>query len=441
MATLAHEPAVASGGQQSLILEPLGDRGTATVGVSEVVRLAIDSLFANKVRAVLTMLGVIIGVASVVALLSIGNGASDAITSQVASIGTNVLTISPGAGGGGPGNSVSSQNLTTADAEAIAGLRLPVVGPAPQYNGSAQIVAPAADTSATVRGITPEYLAINTLTLASGSFIDEDDVRGATLVTVLGSTVAEDLFGNGQAVGQTVRIKDQRFRVIGVLVEEGGGGPGGSVDDLALVPLSAAQQRLFGARTPDGNGWQVSSISVSVTDADDIDMVQEQIAILLRERHNLDADGSEDDFNVLNQASLLDTLSTITGMLTLFLGAVAAISLLVGGIGIMNIMLVSVTERTREIGLRKAVGARARDILLQFVVEALVLSGVGGLLGLALGSLIPLVITALGILDAPVTVSTMGIAVGFALAVGLFFGIYPAQQAAKLNPIQALRHE
>jgi putative ABC transport system permease protein len=388
------------------------------------------------------MLGVIIGVASVVALLSIGNGASDAITASVAATGTNVLTVLPGSPDSrGPGSSGAAQTLTLADAEAIGRLNLPILGPAPQFGGSLQVVAPAADVGATVTGIVPAYLEINNLSLRAGGFIDESHVRGANHVAVLGSSLAGELFGSGEAVGQYVRIGAQRFRVIGVLNEEGSSGFGSSVDDQVFVPLPVAQQQLFGARTPDGNGWLVSTIGVAVPASADIPGVQAQIQQLLRERHDLAADGSEDDFDVLDQASLLSTLNTVTDLLTVFLGAVAAISLLVGGIGIMNIMLVSVTERTREIGLRKAVGARGQDILLQFVVEALVLSTFGGLLGLLLGSAIPLTITLLGLLNAPVTASTVLIAVGFSMAVGLFFGIYPARRAARLNPIQALRHE
>jgi putative ABC transport system permease protein len=431
----------ASSTNDNQALPPLESSGSSSVSLWEVARIAFGSLVANKVRSLLTMLGVIIGVASVVALLALGGGASNAITSQIQAIGTNVLTVMPGSPDDqGPGQGGVAQTLTLADAEAVAGLNLPVVGVAPQFSSSAQIIAPAADTNANIVGTTSDYQTINSLTLTSGTFVEQSHVRSSAPVIVLGSNLATDLFGSGQALGQTVRVKGQSLRVVGVLAPKGGSAFG-SADDQAFVPISTAQQRLFGGRTPDGNGYRVSSITLSVINTEDVDSVQTRIQSLLRERHRLPTDGSSDDFNLLNQAEFLSTLSTITSLLTAFLAAVAGISLLVGGIGIMNIMLVSVSERTREIGLRKAVGARGRDILLQFVVEALVLSLVGGLIGLLIGSIIALAVTLSGIMSAPVTLNAVLLAVGFSMAVGLFFGIYPAQRAARLNPIDALRHE
>ncbi|GAB4209580.1 MAG: ABC transporter permease [Roseiflexaceae bacterium] len=426
--------------EADILLEPLPETG-GSVAIWEIVRLALDSLRANKMRALLTMLGVIIGVASVVALISLGAGASNAITSQVEAIGTNVLTIMPQSPGSrGPGGGGSADSLTLADYQAIENLRLPLAGIAPVFNANAQIVAPATDTSASVVGTTPAYQTINSLTLSAGAFIDQGHISSAAPVIVLGADLATELFGSGQAVGQTVQVRGQPLRVIGVLAAKGGSGFG-SVDSNALIPISLAQQRLFGGRTADGNGYRVSSISISAANSGDLDAIQERVALLLRERHRLPADGSGDDFGVLNQASVLSTLTTITSLLTVFLAAVAGISLLVGGIGIMNIMLVSVTERTREIGLRKAVGARNRDIMLQFVIEALVLSLAGGLIGLLLGSAITMLVTLSGLLSAPPTLNAALLAVSFSMAVGLFFGIYPANRAAKLNPIEALRHE
>lgn len=423
------------------VLPPLDISSAGSMSLWEVMREAFDSLLANRGRALLTMLGVIIGVGSVVSLMALGSGASASVTGQVESIGTNLIFVSPSMPrSGGPGMSSIPQTLTLDDAKAIGTLNLPIAGIAPQFSGTAQVVAAAADEQTQIVGTTTPYFALNDLRLASGSYFSEAQERAAEPVAVLGANLAKSLFGTGRAVGQNVRVKDQTVRVVGVLVPKGGRGFG-STDDQAFMPISFVQQRLFGARTPDGNSFRVASIMLSANDGGDIDAIQDRIAALLRERHRLEADGTDDDFLIVNQASFLSVLNNITSLLTAFLAAIAGISLLVGGIGIMNIMLVSVTERTKEIGLRKAVGARGQDILLQFVVEAVVISLAGGLLGLALGALVALVVNLSGIIPASVSLESVLLAVGFSMAVGLFFGIYPARRAAQLNPIDALRYE
>ncbi len=435
-----HIPADAS--DAAIVFTPLAAHGR--VGWLETLRTAFESLLANRVRSLLTMLGVIIGVASVVALMALGAGASNAITSQVQSIGTNVLTIMNGSSKNrGPGADAAQSaalNLSIDDADAIQALALPLDGLAPQFSANADVVAPAADKSATIVGTTPSYQALNNLTLKTGAFFNNAQSKSAEPVIVLGSSLAQNLFGSGEAVGQTVRINGRPLRVIGVLNAKGGGAFG-SVDDQAIVPLEYVYQYFQNTRTPDGNRYRVSTISLAVTRVDEMNAVQGRVEALLREQHQLPADGSKDDFQILNFASVLSVLTTITSLLTVFLAAIGGISLLVGGIGIMNIMLVSVTERTKEIGLRKAVGARSRDILLQFIVEAIAISLTGGLLGLLLGGALALAVTLAGLLNTSVTPGSMLIAVGFSMAVGLFFGIYPAQRAARLNPIEALRYE
>ncbi len=440
--TLIERQTPSAASDAEIVFAPIDGHGT--VGWLEIIRTAYESLLANRVRSFLTMLGVIIGVASVTALMAIGAGATSAITGQVQSIGTNVLTVMNGSSANRrPGAELSQSsalNLSIDDAEAIQALALPLNGLAPQFGANADVVAPAADKNATIVGTTPAYQTLNTLTLKSGTFFDDAQNKGAASVVVLGSSLAENLFGSGEAAGQTVRIYGRPLRVIGVLNSKGGG-VFGSVDDQAFVPLQYAYQYFDNTRTPDGNHYRVSNISLSVTNASDIDAVQGRIQSLLRERHYLPADGSKDDFQILNQASFLSTLTTITTILTYFLGAVAGISLMVGGIGIMNIMLVSVTERTKEIGLRKAVGARGQDILLQFLVEAVVLSVIGGLVGMVLGVGLAGLVNLTGLLTTSVSLTSVAMALSFAVAVGVFFGIYPARRAARLDPIEALRYE
>jgi putative ABC transport system permease protein len=291
-----------------------------------------------------------------------------------------------------------------------------------------------------VVGVTPSYFGVRNLTVARGQIFTESQVAGMRAVAVLGGNVAEDLFGLATPVGKTVRIKGQTFQVIGVLEKKGGSGFG-SVDDQLFVPLGVAQLKLFGARSADTSSPRISSVSIQVADAKQIDAVSAAIGAILRKQHRLKADGSGDDFSVFNQADVLSSLNQITSVLTAFLGAIAGISLLVGGIGVMNIMLVSVTERTKEIGLRKAVGARRRDIMQQFLTEALVVSSLGGVIGLLLGSLISFAVSLTGLITPVVTPSAMLLALGFSMAVGLFFGIYPARRAARLRPIEALRYD
>jgi len=425
---------------EALVLPPLTSGGGGSVILWEVVRISFESLLANRMRSLLTMLGVIIGVGSVVTLLSLGQGATAYIAKQIEGLGTNLIVVTPGSPKNNSPGGVGLAPLTLDDANAIAALGLPLHGVAPQFSGSAEIIAPAADKSASISGVTPAYQSIGNLAIAEGSFLTDAQVTSVDSVVVLGATLATDLFGNGTAVGQHVQVNGHSLLVIGVLAAKGGGSFG-SVDDLAYVPITLAQQQLFDGRTPDGNSYRVSFIELSAINGGDIPAIKQRVSALLRERHHLKADGSNDDFQIQDQKSLLSSITTITNLMTLFVGAVAGISLLVGGIGIMNILLVSVTERTREIGLRKAVGAQAHDILLQFIVEAVVISVTGGLIGLALGGGLMEAISLSGLFSTPVTLSSAIIAVGFSMAVGLFFGIYPAQRAAKLNPIEALRYE
>jgi len=415
----------------------------------ENVRVALDGLVVNKMRSALTMLGVIIGVGAVIALMSIGEGAQASITEEIISIGTNLLFVSPGAFESGPvrGAAGSATSLTYDDAEAIADPRnVPDAAlVAPEFSQNTQVIFGDANVNVSVLGTTGEYLRAYDLEVASGRFIEEKDVDKRANVAVLGYQTAQDLFGGFDPIGQKIKVALSgenggrvSVTVVGVL-EEKGDSMMGSADDAVFVPITTAQTKLFEGRNALGQPI-VTSVNVVAASEDQSEAVMDQIDALLRRRHDLDPD-EDADFSVMSQADMLTMMTTVTDILTIFLGAVAGISLLVGGIGIMNIMLVSVTERTREIGIRKAVGARKADILMQFLMEAVVLSLLGGLLGILLGVGLAQLVSLTGLLESLVTLNSVLLAVGFSFAIGLFFGIYPANQAARMNPIEALRYE
>jgi putative ABC transport system permease protein len=440
------QPAAAVAAEPSAqALDPqIAELQAGGISLLETAEIALKSLTANKLRSLLTALGIIIGVAAVVALMAIGNGSQASITASITANGANLLTVRSGASssGGVRGAVGGAQTLTTKDAHALADTaNVPNASlVSPEYSGNAQIVAGSQNTNANITGAEPAYLAVHNITVASGEFITASDSTSMTNVAVLGANVATTLFPDGDAVGQSIRISGQRFTVVGVLAAKGGSGFG-STDDGVIVPLGTAQRKLFGGRAIKDGATLVSSIAVQAKDANSVDAALGEIQQTLRSSHELAEDGSADDFSVINQQDILNSVASTTQTLTLFLGAIAAISLLVGGIGIMNIMLVSVRERTREIGLRKAIGARESDILTQFLIEALTISLAGALIGLALGLLIAVAVSATGLITAAPSVGAAALAVGFAMTIGLFFGIAPARSAAQLDPIDALRYD
>ncbi len=413
------------------------------MNVAEQIRLALRALSVNKLRSALTMLGIIIGVGAVITLLSVGEGVQNLVKSQLQSIGTNLLFVVSGNLGT---NARSATGLTLADAQAIADpFNVPdVVAVAPEILANADVSYKKTSLRVSVSGVTPSYSPVRNRPVQFGNFITDGDVNARSRIAVIGSRIADKLFGDGGVypVGASIKINNIPFKVIGVLQEKGGtGGPGGNQDEVVMVPLSTAHERLF-PRFHNRKGEQtLSVVYAQVVSENRMSEASQQITDLLRQRHDIRYQ-DEDDFTVINQQDLLSIFGQITNVLTIFLGAIAGISLLVGGIGIMNIMLVSVTERTREIGLRKAVGAKRRDILLQFLIESVVLALIGGLLGIALGTSGALAISRLqNDLVAVVTPQSVLLATGFSAAVGLFFGIYPATRASRLNPIEALRYE
>ena len=411
--------------------------------LSENFKIALRALRANKMRSVLTMLGIVIGVSTVVALLSIGKGATASITSEIQSGGSNLLTVSPGRSQFGPGGGGASQqqsHLYYSDYELLArGVKDNITSIVPTYQSSYIVKYGDQSFSVSVTGVTQEYQDVRSYDIASGRFITDGDNKAQTKVAVLGSQTAKDLFGGLSPMGKTISINGIKFEVVGVLESKGSSGFGSS-DDAVFVPLDTGYDKVFGS-TANYNGKKtVNNIIVSVKTTDLMDTVSAQMEYMLRRSHKLET-ADESDFNIMNQTDTLDTLSSITNTLTIFLGAIAGISLLVGGIGVMNIMLVSVTERTKEIGLRKAVGATRNQILTQFLFESVTLSLLGGLIGILFGVGIALLFSATGLISSVITVDSILIAFFFTLAIGVFFGIYPAFRAANLHPMVALRYE
>ncbi len=398
---------------------------------------ALESLSSNKVRTGLTMLGIIIGVGAVIAMLAIGAGTEQAIVGEIEGIGTNLLFVSTNYE-----DVTNPKPLTLQDAEA---LNDPIFAPsiaaaAPIVQGQAEVTYAGQGTTASLVGVTEEYSKVQNVELSEGEFFSSVQVNGIASAVILGANVAEELFGRSDGlVGETVRVGGQPFRVIALLKKEGGS-QFGSGDDQIMVPLTTAQARLI----PGAVKNEVSMIYVSAITSDAVVAAENEASLILRDRHNIKL--AEDDFSIMSQEMFLDMASTVTGVFTVFLGGVAGISLLVGGIGIMNIMLVSVTERTKEIGLRKAVGAKRKDIMTQFLIESSLLSLLGGAIGIVLGWLLALGVGKIAeasdfLLDPIITLNAVLLATLFSAAVGLFFGIYPASRAAQLEPIEALRSD
>lgn len=392
------------------------------------------SLSANKVRSGLTMLGIVIGIASVIAMISIGQGASSQIQSSIEGLGSNLLTIIPGFIQPGRGivssGRGSAQTLVNEDVEVLRQIE-GVAYVSPELQRRFQLAAPPHNTNSTVIGVEPEYAEVRNVAVASGSFITPSQLRGLGKVAILGPTVAKDLFGEEDPLGKTMRINRVNFKVIGILRSKGSAGFF-NPDDTVFVPLTTMQKILAGADF-------LSTIAISVESKELMSLVQEEITSRLAEKHRVDIQAP--DFSIVSQADIIGTLTQVTDAFTIFLAAVASIALVVGGIGIMNMMLTTVTERTREIGLRKAVGAKRQDINRQFLIEAAALTFSGGVVGVALGWLVSFTVTYFGLIQTKVSLFSVLLAFGVSAAIGVIFGYYPARRAASLNPIEALRYE
>ena len=408
------------------------------INIPSTMKVSLNALRANKMRSALTVLGIIIGVAAVITMLAVGSGASKKITDQISSLGSNVIIVTPGSrtqsgvrtGIGG------SSALTSFDADAIRKRCTAVGKVAPVLNGSAQVVYKDQNWLTSVIGTTQDMLEIKDWKLVSGRNLTNQDIRSATKVCVLGQSVVDNLFPNDEPVGRVIRIKKVLFKVVGVLEAKGQSMMGQDQDDTLFIPITTAQKKIFGTTIP----GMIRNITIQAKNVDSMQAAEDQITEVIRQKHNIGPKGY-DDFTVRNLTQILKEAQSATRVMTILLGAIASISLLVGGIGIMNIMLVSVTERTREIGIRMAVGARSWDIRLQFIIEAVTLSMLGGAIGIVLGSFGAYVISKFADWPPVVTPMSVLISFGFSFFVGIFFGYYPAYKASLLHPIDALRYE
>ena len=399
------------------------------------IRLATQSIQKNKMRATLTMLGIIIGVAAVIVMVAVGYGARNRIHEQINNLGTNMIVITPGASttGGVSQGAQAFATLTLADVDKIRSEAQSISAVSPVIVSRSQVLAAGGNWRTMINGVDTDYQTIRTWDVQAGAFFGPEDVRGIRSVAVLGQTVAQRLFADGDPVGQEVQIAAQRFKIVGVLAAKGQTASGSDSDDVILIPYTTAATRLTGRP-------RIPQILASTASEGDIPAAQEEVHALLRESHHL-GEGEDEDFTVRNQTDLASAAESSTRVMTLLLAAIASISLLVGGIGIMNIMLVSVTERTREIGIRLAIGARGSDVLTQFLVESIVMGVLGGVAGLLLGVASAKLLGHFTGWETVISPLVMIVAVGFSGAVGVFFGYYPARKAAALNPIQALRYE